>query len=761
MAKRDTDNPDGPFFPSREDILAFIAEHPGKAGKREIARAFGITGGAKIALKRLLRELEAEGMLAREGKRLKRPGDLPNVLVVDILGRDRDGDFYGMPNNWDSEQDGPAPRLVLLPARGRRGAPTPGLGDRILARIAKSYEADGAYKAGIRVIKILERQPKTQLGIYRAHAKGPGVIELVDKKGRDNELPVSHLVDTSELTDGDLVTIDIRKRGRYNIPEALIQERVGAVSSEKAISLIALHQYGIPHDFPHAVLADADDLALANMDHREDWRELPLLTIDPPDAKDHDDAVHAVFDSAPDNEGGVIVTVAIADVSWYVRPGGLIDKEALKRGNSVYFPDRVVPMLPERLSTDLCSLKEMVDRPALAVRMVFNAEGTKVRHSFHRIMMRSAASLSYAQAQNAFMGKPDDQTKPLVDAVLQPLWEAYAIVKRGRDKRAPLELDLPERKLILREDGAVDRVIVPDRLEAHKLIEEFMIQANVAAAETLEEKRSPLIYRIHDAPSVEKMEGLRDFLRSMDIRIPKGGTLQPMHFNKVLVQTETSEHKDLVHQVVLRSQSQAEYSPANLGHFGLNLRRYAHFTSPIRRYADLIVHRALVASLSLGAGGLPDDSIASLDIIAADISATERRAMAAERDTIDRLIAHFMADQVGSTFTGRIAGVNKAGLFVKLSETGADGFIPAATLGREYYYFDDANHALVAEKSGETYQLGLDVEVKLVEAAPVAGALRFEMLTKGRSGKKGGKNRKTMKKRFDGQRAPRRARRNR
>jgi ribonuclease R len=467
------------------------------------------------------------------------------------------------------------------------------------------------------------------------------------------------------------------------------------------------------------------------MADREDWRELPLVTIDPPDAKDHDDAVHAEPDPDPANPGGFIATVAIADVSWYVLPGSALDREAMKRGNSVYFPDRVVPMLPERISNDLCSLREEEDRPALAVRMVFTAAGRKTGHRFHRIMMRSKAKLSYAEAQHAFDGGRLKRDERVLDA-LRALWDAYGVLSRGREEREPLALDLPERKVVLGKDGAIERIVVPERLESHRLIEEFMIQANVAAAETLEAKKSPLVYRIHDAPSLAKLEALREFLASIELSLPKSGNLRPSHFNRILTRVKQSEHGPLLHEVVLRTQAQAEYSPENIGHFGLNLRRYAHFTSPIRRYADLLVHRALVRALKLGAGGLPDGAENELPVIAAQISAAERRAMAAERDTIDRLVAHWLADRIGATFRGRISGVTRAGLFVKLDETGADGFVPISKLGSDYFSYDERRHAVIGQRGGEMHRLGDQVEVKLVEAAPLAGALRFELLSEGR-----------------------------
>ncbi len=712
-----------PGLPTREQILAFIADHPGEAGKRDVARAFGVTGAARIPLKAMLKELANEGLVERRGKRLKRPADLPSVTVLELTGRDSDGEFLARPAEWSDAEGGPPPKIIMEPKRDRRG-PAPGIGDRVLARLIPTDEEGGAFTA--RVIKLLEKKQVAVLGVVR-DLPGGKRIEPVDRKQREMILDADP---TGQAKEGDLVSVTLAGSGRYGPARARITEIIGSMKSEKAVSMIAIHAHGIPHVFPHAVLAEAEAAWPATMEHREDWRERPLVTIDPPDAKDHDDAVLAAPDDDPKNPGGHIVTVAIADVSWHVRPGSAMDREALNRANSVYFPDRVVPMLPERISNDLCSLREAEDRPALAVRMVFSADGRKRSHRFHRVMMRSAAKLSYQEAQQIFDGHPGDHPQALV-AALGSLWEAYRSLKRGRDEREPLELDLPERKVLVAADGSIDRIVVPERLEAHRLIEEFMIQANVAAAETLEARKSPLVYRVHDSPSMAKLEGLRDFLKSIELSLPKGGNLRPAQFNRLLERVEETENGPLLSEVVLRTQAQAEYSPENIGHFGLNLRRYAHFTSPIRRYADLIVHRALVRSLKLGPGGLNDGIEEQLAEIAAKISAAERRAMAAERDTIDRLVAHWLADRVGATFNGRISGVTRAGLFVKLNETGADGFVPMSTLGADYFDYDEARHAVIGSRSGEMHRLGDAVEVKLIEAVPLAGALRFELLTEG------------------------------
>ncbi|GJE26215.1 ribonuclease R [Methylobacterium organophilum] len=739
MARRIHPSGSAPALPSREQILAFIAESPGKVGKREIAQAFGIKGGDKIGLKRLLKEIEDAGAIERGRGGLSRAGALPPVVLADILSRDRDGELIAKPAQWEGE--GEAPRILVAVPRGRRGAgPAPGLGDRALIRVAADPESPGRYTG--RVIKVIGKNRAEIIGIYRASREG-GRIEPVEKRSQGREIAIPP-GEEGEARDGDLVSVSVERETRFGLPRGRVRERLGTLGSEKAVSLIALHLHNIPHVFPQAVIDEADAVKKATLRGREDWRDRPLLTIDPPDAKDHDDAVMGEPDPDPNNPGGVIVTVAIADVAAYVRPGSALDREALLRGNSVYFPDRVVPMLPERISNDLCSLREAEDRPALAVRMVFSADGAKRRHSFHRVIMRSRAKLAYAQAQAAIDGRPDEKTGPLLASVLRPLYDAYEVLKKGRDSRGPLALDLPERKVLLTPEGGVDRVIVPERLEAHRLIEEFMIQANVAAAETLEKAKSPLIYRVHDEPALEKMRMLGEVLASIGIKLPKEGALRPALFNRILLSVAETEHSTFINEVVLRSQAQAVYSSQNLGHFGLNLRRYAHFTSPIRRYADLIVHRALIAAEGFGKDGLPADVTAGLlEQIGEQISAAERRAMAAERETIDRLIAAHLADKVGATFSGQISGVTRSGLFVKLDETGADGFVPVSTLGADYFRHEEGRHALVGDRTGESFRLGDRVEVRLVEAAAVAGALRFELLSEGRpAGGRGSAGRK-------------------
>uniref|UniRef100_UPI0028A84E40 ribonuclease R n=1 Tax=Brevundimonas sp. TaxID=1871086 RepID=UPI0028A84E40 len=494
-------------------------------------------------------------------------------------------------------------------------------------------------------------------------------------------------------------------------------------------SIIAIHAHGLPTGFSELVEREAEDQALPTLKGREDLREVPFITIDPADARDHDDAVYAERDTDPKNPDGWIVWVAIADVAAYVRPGSALDREARDKGNSTYFPDRVEPMLPEILSNGLCSLKQGENRACMAVRMIFDKDGKKTGHKFMRGLMRSHAKLSYEQAQAAIDGQQDDVTGPIMDAILYPLWNAYSTMLKGRERRSPLAIESPERRVIMAPGGGIAAIEPRKSLEAHRLIEEMMIQANVCAAETLEKTRTPLIYRVHETPSQEKIFNLADFLHTIGKPWNKGESPNTKRFNKLLDETRDGPHAEVVNEVVLRTQMQAIYSPDNVGHFGLHLDRYAHFTSPIRRYSDLIVHRGLIRGLNLGSDGLTDREIAELGGIAEHVTETERRSMAAERDAMDRYIAAFLEDHVGATFSGRITGVTRFGLFIRLDETGADGLVPVSSLGNEYFTHDDRAHALIGERTGQRYTLGRRVEVRLAEATPVTGGLVLEMLS--------------------------------
>jgi ribonuclease R len=652
-------------------------------------------------------------------------GSFPPVGVADVVERDADGDLFVRPAK--AEEGEPLARLA--PDSREAAAGAPGLGDRLLVR----FETLEGGEVEARLIKRLGQSAHRILGVVRK-ARREVRIEPVDRRSKESLLIPE--IEGRDLKDGDLVLAQVggNAERRYGPKRGKVLEVVGREDDPRAASLIAIHAHGIPTGFSPEAEAEAEAAEPPTLAGRTDLRELPLVTIDPPDARDHDDAVFAEPDDDARNPGGWIVWVAIADVAAYVRPGSALDAEAREKGNSVYFPDRVEPMLPERLSAGLCSLREGEARACLAVRMVFDAGGRKRSHRFHRGLMRSAAKLSYEEAQAAVDGRPDDRAGPLMPRVLKPLYEAYAVLKLGRDARAPLEIESSERRIRFGADGRIAAITPRAALPAHKLIEEFMIQANVCAAETLEQRRTPLIYRVHDAPSDAKIQSLVDFLDTLGLPWSKGQPATTARFDRLLADTREGPHADIVNEVVLRTQMQAIYDTDNIGHFGLNLARYAHFTSPIRRYADLIVHRALIRALGLGDDGLSDTDIARMKATAEQITLAERRAMAAERDATDRYVAAFLADRVGAEFTGRITGVTRFGLFVRLDETGADGLAPISSLGGEYFHHDERAHALIGERSGAVWRLGREVEVRLKEATPITGGLLFEMLSDPESG---------------------------
>ena len=708
MASKD---PSKAPFPTREQILEFIRESPGVVGKRELARAFKVDAARRPELKELLRSLEAEGLLQRgRGRRFAPPGSLPPVAVVEVTGLDTDGEILARPTEWPYDE--PPPRIyIVLERRGRHAV---GPGDRVLARLRRidrrTYEG--------RVIRRLEEQPRRILGVYRRVAD-QGRLQPTDRRVRVEPLVAD--ADSMGAREGELVQAELLHGTRLGLPQARIVEKLGGEGDARSISLIAIHDHAIPTIFSPEALEQAAAAGPAPLGKRTDLRDVPLVTIDGEDARDFDDAVWAAADDDDKNPGGWHLIVAIADVAWYVRPSDPLDRNAFERGNSVYFPDRVVPMLPEALSNGWCSLKPAEERPCMVAHLWIDADGRLLRHRFERALMRSAARLTYEQVQAARDGRPDETTAPLAETVLAPLYGAFAALLKDRLARGVLELDVAERRVII-ENGHVVDIRPRLRLDSHRLIEEFMITANVAAAETLERVKQPCMYRVHDVPDPEKLDALRDFLDSIGLSLPRGQVIRPAQFNHILARAAGGPNQQLVNEVVLRSQAQAVYSPENIGHFGLALRRYAHFTSPIRRYSDLLVHRALIRGLGLGDGALETDH---RDFVEAGqhISATERRAVGAERDAVDRYTAAFLADRVGARFVGRISGVTRFGLFVTLAESGGDGLVPISTLPDDRYDHDPARHALVGRRWGRTYRLGETVDVELVEANAITGRL--------------------------------------
>lgn len=709
-------------FPSREQILEYVNASEQRVGKREIARAFRLDSEQKLSLKRVLKALEAEGAIERgRGRHYHEPGSLPSVAVVEVTGIDTDGELLARPLSWNEEV--PAPVVYVVPEGRSRAALAPG--DRALVRLRKLDP--GSYEG--KVIRRLAEAPARALGIYEAFG-AQGRIRPIDRRAKQEFLVAPG--DTMDCEPGELVRAEVRPGRPLGLRHAKVVERLGPAQGPRAISLITIHDHDIPTRFSEEALRQAEACGAAPMENRADLRAVPLVTIDGADARDFDDAVWAAPDPDRNNPGGWCLVVAIADVAWYVRPGDPLDKEAYERGNSVYFPDRVVPMLPEALSNGWCSLVPGEDRPCLAAHLRIDADGNPLGHRFERGMMRSAARLTYAQVQEARDGRPDDTTGPLTETVIQPLYGAYEALARARRERGVLELDLAERRVVIGDDGALVRVETRERFDSHKLIEEFMICANVAAAEKLEDRKRPCVYRVHDQPSRDKLEALRQFLDTLGIKFSRGQVVRAMDLNRILARAEGRPDARMINEVVLRSQAQAVYDPANIGHFGLALRRYCHFTSPIRRYADLLIHRALIEGLGLGAGGLGGD-VPDLALVSEHISTTERRASTAERDAVDRFTAGYLAEKVGAVFAGRINGVTRFGLFVTLDESGGDGLVPMRSLPDDYYVHDEKNHRLVGRSTGRTFHLGDGVEVRLAEANPITGGLILEMMEGGRA----------------------------
>ena len=741
-----------PGLPAREKILDFITTSPTPAGKREIARAFGLHGGDKIALKALLKDMADEGLIdSAPGRAFHKMGGLPKVTVLRIVDVD-DDQVIAVPEIWHGEGIA-LPRLRVI-EKGRRGAL--GVGDRVLCRTEERGAGHVAHP-----MKKLERSEETFLGVV-AHEDGRHWLRPIDKRERRDTL----ISDLGKAKVGDLVRAE--KAGRAPRVTARVAEVLGDPYAPRAFSLIAIHKYSMPDEFPDAVIEEAQRVSKLSLTEREDLRHLPIIAIDPADARDHDDAAWAQSDGA----GGFDAIVAIADVSFYVRPGSALDLEAKKRGNSVYFPDRVVPMLPETLSADMCSLKAGHDRAALACHLSINKSGKVTAWRFTRALIRVAANIAYEDAQAAIDGvkplplgswpvsspgrdqeanwvgvgsvgreesfgsqtlaptpfpSPNGEEFLLLETALRPLWGCWALLAKARDAREPLDLDLPERRVVLDADGRITSIAVRERLDAHRLIEDFMIAANVAAAKALEAKKSPCMYRVHEPPAREKLVALKDYLETFDVPFALGQVVTPKVFNHVLKRVGDADFRPQIMEQILRSQTQAYYAPANQGHFGLSLGSYAHFTSPIRRYADLLVHRSLVGSYGLGEGGLTSDEAGRMAVLGESISQHERRAMQAERETVDRYVAAYLSERVGQIVDTRISGITKFGFFASVEEIGGDGLVPISTLGTEYFRHDEAGHRLVGEHSGESYSLGQRLQLRLVEANPASGALRFEL----------------------------------
>ena len=705
-------------LPTKKQIQDWIKDNPKKSSKREIAKAFGIKGSMRVELKRVLKELTLSGEIDKNKKSFKNPNQLSSVCILQMMASTSDGDLFARPVDWKGDEPEPIVLMVF-----RASDPALAYGDRVLAKV--SIVQDEQYQYEGRIIRVLKKTPKNTLGIYKETSEG-GRILPIEKSGREWSVKLSDALDAK---DGELVEAEqIKGKGASGLYAARVINIVGDPSGPKAVSLIAIHQHGIPHQFPEDVLNESENSNFSVDAKREDLTKIPFVTIDPSDARDHDDAVYSHPDKDPSNIGGHVLWVAIADVAHFVKPGSALDEEARKRGNSTYFADRVVPMLPDRLSGDLCSIHEGIERPCLAVCITIDKSGKKLKQTFHRANIKSVASLNYEEVQKSVEGTVNEKVKPHFENVIKPLYECYFCLKKSKDCRQPLDLDLPERKVELFKNGRVKAVVLKERFDSHRLIEEFMILANVAAAEELSKARSEFLYRVHEEPTPEKLNALREVAQSAGFNLAKGQVLQTSHLNDLLTKSKQSDLSELISMTTLRSMSQAYYSRENFGHFGLALKKYAHFTSPIRRYSDLITHRALISSLGFGCDGLKEMDSEKLEGTAKHISDTERRSMVAERDTTDRYLASYLSEKVGNEFEGKISGVAKFGFFVRLNESGAEGIVPVRTLGTDFYYYDDRTNTLRGSETGLIIGLGQRATVRLKEVDPIAGGIAFDAL---------------------------------
>lgn len=701
--------------PDKEAVLRLIAESPRPLTKRDIVAAFGIRGDDRREIKDMLRDLEADGEIVKtRGQEYTVPKGLPSVAVIEVTEIDIDGDVFAKPTEWNESTQGEVPKIEIVP-EPKKGHPALKEGDRVLASLRRF--SDRLYEG--KVIRRLDDPRGTVMGML-VRQKNGYILQPASKRAKhDFDVAQSDLGDAK---DGDLVVGEIQPARGLQRKKVRITKVIGRRDDPKAISLIALYEAGLSERFPADVIAATDGMTVPDLKGREDLRPYPLVTIDGADARDFDDAVFAEKE-----EDGYHLIVAIADVAYYVRPGSALDREALRRGNSTYFPDRVVPMLPEALSNDLCSLRPKENRACMAFHLWIDNGGGLKKYKIVRGIMRSEARLTYDQVQAAKDGEPSDLTGPLMDKVIMPLYEAYELLDKARRQRGALDLDLPERKIMIDENGNMTGVKNRERYDSHKLIEEFMILANVAAATALEMRKAPCVYRIHDRPSKEKLDSAGEFLEAFGLSLPKGQSVKPAQLNLLLQKAKESPYTHLVSEVILRSQAQAIYDPENIGHFGLALQKYAHFTSPIRRYADLLVHRSLIKAYDLGPGGLSEEEEVTLEEKCEHISQTERTSAEAERASIDRFTAKWMSQRIGDAFSGRINGVTRFGLFVTLDENGADGLVPIRTLPSDYYIHDEKQHALIGQRSKRIYRLGANVRVRIVEADGFTGSSLFEL----------------------------------
>ena len=725
----------------RDWVINLINQSDHPLTKNEIAKQLKLKGPDRLALKEILRDLQSEGDLIK-GSRRKLVSSVnqklgKGLIAAEVVDVTEDGDLLVAPLEWPKDQVPPRMRIIEMRRSHAEGRSALGPTSRVIVRVIKQLEHE--WQVG--VVRRLVRDTKKHLGIFQPNRKG-GYISSINRKDAFRGVHVT-AEDAQGLEAGDIVQYTVDHGHHFHFIKVL-----GKFDDPYMFSEIAIYHQGIPYEFSQEAIEIAKQGKVPPLGDRVDFRHLPLVTIDGEDARDFDDAVWAEPDTDERNQGGWRAIVAIADVSYYVRPGSPLDYEAKTRGNSVYFPNRVVPMLPEALSNEMCSLKPHEDRACMAIEIIISAHGKIKSFRVKRGLMRSQARLTYTQVQAAIDGTPDSITEPLLQNVIRPLYGVYKSLLRARHQRGTVDLDMPERQIVFDENGRMLDIRLRQRFDSHRLIEELMIAANVCAAKTLIAKNWPCMFRVHDKPDPMRVANLRQFLKQYKLNLSKSVNPTPGQYNDILQQVNGRPYSRTVSELVLRSMAQAQYSPNNLGHFGLSLAHYAHFTSPIRRYSDLIVHRSLIAALNLGEGGYdrkPDD----LEGIGQHLSETERRAATAEREVVDRFTISFVANNVGKEFEVAIVGVNRHGLFLEIEESGAEGFVPMHTLGWDHFSFDEANYRLVGRRTKSSYQLGQKVKAVLVDAEVQTNSLSFRLLNDSsiKENKKGNRKQAAQRKR--------------
>ena len=724
--------------PSREFVLDYLHESVGPLTHEEICAGLQLVDDEQIeAMRRRLRAMERDGQIARNRADGYGTLDKLNLVKGRVIGHP---EGYGFVTPLQGgEQD------IYLSSRQMRRVFD---GDIVLLRIA-GWDRRGRPEGTL--VDVVERKTKQLVGRYFCESGIHFVRPDNPRISQDILIPADQLCGASP---GQIVLVDITEApSRNSPPSGHISEVLGDHLDPGLEIEVSIRNYAIPHQWNDEVQAETDAIPdhVTDKDCRVDLRSLPLVTIDGEDARDFDDAVFC----QPKPRGGWKLIVAIADVSHYVMPGSALDRQAFERGNSVYFPNHVVPMLPEKLSNGLCSLNPREDRLCMVCEMQISREGDVTKYQFYEAVMYSHARMTYTQVAQIIeeRGSQDDANLRDQFAAILPqidsLHDLYTVLHKRRSERGAIDFDTQETRILFDSQRKISQIIPVKRTEAHRLIEECMLAANVCTAKFLEKAKVPALYRVHEGPSEERLSSVRDFLGELGIGLGGGDDPQPEDYQRVLRSVKNRDDASVIQSVLLRSMSQAVYQAENLGHFGLAFEGYTHFTSPIRRYADLLVHRAIrslirshkkVANVVRveGATELTKEQIypyelPRLDETGAHLSVTERRADEATRDVVNWLKCEYLVDRVGEEYSGVVTAVTGFGLFVMLDELYVEGLIHVTGLPKDYYYHEASQHRMVGERTGRVFRLGDKLTVKVVRINLDERKIDFELAGQGES----------------------------